>query len=117
MVAGGPGARLELRLTVPAGPPRRVELGLLPFHPHDGDGALHVDVAIDDSAPRRIVVAREAGTPEWSRGVLDNLLRVPASPPLAPGEHQVTVIARSSGIALDRLMLADPVATGLAQQE
>ncbi|WP_181814731.1 glycosyl hydrolase 115 family protein [Sphingomonas aracearum] len=98
-----PGASLTLRFTTTA--TTGLDLGLVPLFPHDGDGALHLDVALDGAPPSRIDLPRTAGDKAWSRAVLDNLLRVPLGPPLPAGAHRLTITARSSGVALDRLIL------------
>ncbi|GGB90229.1 hypothetical protein GCM10011494_05710 [Novosphingobium endophyticum] len=108
MMAQRPGARMQFRVTVPDGEARSLQLGLLPLFPNASESALVLDVSVDDGAPRRIEIPREAQTPEWSQAVLDNLLRVGASDPLPPGRHEISVIARSSGVALDRMFLIAP---------
>ena len=107
MIASSPGATLTLRIAVPDGAPQALELGLLPLFPHDGDAALHLEVTIDAGTPIPISISREAGSPAWAEAVLDNLLRVVATPELAAGDHTITIVAKSSGVAVDRLILVN----------
>lgn len=112
LVASAAGDGLAMTLDVPGGAARQLELGLLPLFPNAGDTALGLDVAVDGGAPRRISIPRITGDKAWSAGVLDNLLRVDAGVALTPGSHEVVVTARSSGVAIDRLMLSPPAAVG-----
>lgn len=104
MVAERTGA--VLTYTIDLAETRRFDIGLLPRFPDAGD-AVALDVAIDGLPARRIDVPRITGSPAWSQGVLDNLLTVPAER-LERGRHRITITARSTGIALDRLTLVLP---------
>lgn len=98
-------ARITCRVVVPEGASKRFELGLLPLFPSHGEEKLVLDVAVDRGASRRIEIPRQTGSREWSQGVLDNLLSVPATDSLAPGTREITIEARGGGIALDQLVL------------
>lgn len=100
-----PNATLSFTITIPAGENRQLTLGLLPLYPDAGDGALHLDVATDGGPAVRMDIPRETGSPNWAQGVLDNQLRVAVPSTLAPGRHLLRVTARSSGLALDQLLL------------
>ncbi|WP_076069132.1 glycosyl hydrolase 115 family protein [Sphingomonas montana] len=80
---------------------RALVIGLLPRFPEDGDRIM-IDVSIDGDPSRRIDMPRVTGSPDWGQAVLDNLLQVPAGR-LGAGRHRLTIIARSGGVAIDRL--------------
>ncbi|MDO6414942.1 glycosyl hydrolase 115 family protein [Sphingomonas sp. BIUV-7] len=104
MIAQHAGARLAVRMTVPAGGPRTLSLGMLPLFSNDGsDAVLHLDVQIDANPPVRLDVSHPAESPAWTQGVLDNLLAVELPDRLSPGMHDIVIVARSSGVALDRI--------------
>lgn len=100
-----PDAALSFTITVPPGEEPQLVLGLLPLYPDAGDGALHLDVTIDGGVAVRVDVPRETGSPHWAQGVLDNQLRVAVPATLSPGRHKIRITARSSGLALDQLLL------------
>lgn len=102
MIANAAGARLSYRVTVPTA--STLDLGLLPLFPEGDESALHLDIAIDGAAPRRLDIPRQTDSPQWAQGVLDNLLTIPAGT-LSPGPHDIAIVARGTGLALDRLML------------
>jgi len=88
-----------------------VALALLPLFPDGDDRELGLEVTIDGGPPHVIKVSREVGSAAWVQGVLDNMLRVPLGSGLAPGQHMISIAARTGGVALDRLM---PVAAASA---
>jgi len=85
-----------------------IALGLLPMFPDGDERALHLEVTIDGGAPVKIELPRQVGSPAWVTGVLDNLLMVPVAEKLAPGTHRISIVARSGGVALDRIYLQSP---------
>lgn len=106
VMVASPDAALSFTITIPAGESRPLLLGLLPLYPDAGDGALHLDVAVDGGTAVRVNIPRETGSPDWAQGVLDNRLRVATPISLTPGRHRVHIISRSSGLALDQLLLS-----------
>jgi len=105
MVAEATGARLTYRITVPPGASRRLEFGLIPLYASTGDGAPRFEVSVGGGPARELFLPRETGSKAWAQSVLDNETPLPLDGVLAPGIHDVVVIARSDGLALDRLRL------------
>lgn len=108
VAADRPGARLEMPVDVKGGEGRRLRIGLLPLYPLEGDGGtLRIDVSVDGGQPVAIAVERRTDSPAWARAVLDNILYAAFPTSLPPGNHRVAIIARSSGIVVDRVELLD----------
>lgn len=107
LVADRPGAPWTGTFTLAPGQ-TMISLGLLPMFPDGDDRDLKLEVRIDDGATTAINVPRQVGSAPWVQGVLDNQIKVPLPQPLAPGRHQISIIAHSGGIALDRLFFEAP---------
>jgi hypothetical protein len=90
-----------------------VQLGVLPIFPDGQAQEIELDVSLDGGKPERVRLARKVGSPAWAEGVLDNLLKATAGPPLAPGRHTITVVSRTGRVGLDlvRLVVPEEVAT------
>ncbi|WP_241127685.1 glycosyl hydrolase 115 family protein [Novosphingobium terrae] len=113
MMASQTGASLALEVTVPAGAPRPLNVGLLPFYADTNNGALEIAVSIDGGPVKPVLVHRvteashrtSANASGWAQGVLDNMLTIPTGLRVAQGHHRVEIRAVSTGVAVDRLML------------
>jgi hypothetical protein len=92
-----------------AKPQQGVTIGLLPMFPDGEERALKLEVSIDGGAPVTVSAPRVVGSAGWVTGVLDNLLKLPVAMPIAAGTHRITITPRSTGIALDQVVLEKPV--------
>lgn len=102
LVADRQGAPWTSRFTLAPGQ-TMISLGLLPMFPDGDDRDLKLEVRIDAGEATMIAVPRQVGSAPWVQGVLDNQLKVPLAQPLTPGSHKISIVARSGGIALDRV--------------
>jgi len=108
VMAGANAAPWSASFTL-AKPQQGVTIGLLPMFPDGEERELKVEVSIDGGAPITVSAPRVVGSAGWVTGVLDNLLKLPVAMPIAAGPHRITITPRSSGIALDQVVLEKPV--------
>ena len=104
MIADRDGARIVWDVTIPPGSTRTLTIAVLPLYP-DNDESITQDVTIDGELAQRVAIPRVTGDAAWTQAVLDNLITTAVPGTLSSGRHRIVITARSSAVALDRLIL------------
>ena len=103
MFADKPGAAISYKIDIPQGV-TALELGLLPLFPSGDEAGPRVEIQIDSEPARLVTTEHKVETAAWAQAVLDNEIRVPIKDSPSPGNTRITITARGSGVAIDRII-------------
>jgi hypothetical protein len=102
MFADTPGATISFKIEIPQGT-QSLELGMLPLFPSGDEGGPIVEVQMNSEPARLIKTEQSVESAAWVRAVLDNEIRIPIKESPSSGSMLMTITARGTGIALDRI--------------